>query len=76
MHSHMDAFPILLGRPWLRMANAIVDWGGAKPSITYGPEENRAKVPIGPMANLTMGGITTSSDEEEEENEEEVKNEK
>ena len=28
MHDNKDAFPILLGRPWLRMANAVVDWGG------------------------------------------------
>ena len=28
MHTDKDAFPILLGRPWLRMADAIVDWGG------------------------------------------------
>ena len=38
MHSTKDTFPILLDRPWLRMANAIVDWGGVKPSITYGPK--------------------------------------
>lgn len=76
MHSHKDTFPILLGRPWLRMADATVDWGGAKPSITYGPKENRAKVPIGSIASLTAGEITTSSDEEEEKNKEEVKNEK
>ena len=47
MHSTKDTFPILLGRPWLRMASAIVDWGGVKPSITYGPEGNRSKVSIG-----------------------------
>ena len=47
MHSTKDTFPILLGRPWLRMANAIVDWGGVKLSITYGPEGNRIRVPIG-----------------------------
>ena len=76
MHSHKDAFLILLGMLWLRMANAIADWGNAEPSITYGPKENRAKVPIGPMASLTMGEITTYSDEEVEENQEEVKNEK
>ena len=26
MHSDKDTFSILLGRPWLRMSNAIVDW--------------------------------------------------
>ena len=60
----------------MRMANAIVDWGGTKPSITYEPKENHAKVPIGSIASLTMAEITTSSDEEEEMNEEKVKNEK
>ena len=49
MHSNKDAFPILLGRTWLRMADAIVDWGGAKPSITYDPKENRVKVSIGSL---------------------------
>ena len=29
MHSHKDTFSILLGRPWLRMSDAIEDWGGA-----------------------------------------------
>ena len=47
MHSNKDTFLILLGRPWLRMLNLIVDWGGVKPSITYGPEDNRVKVCIG-----------------------------
>ena len=40
MHSNKDIFPIFLGRPWLRMADAIVNWRGAKPSITYGPKDN------------------------------------
>ena len=30
MHSTKDTFPILLGRPWLRMADAVIDWGGRK----------------------------------------------
>jgi hypothetical protein len=37
---------ILLGRPWLRMSDVLVDWGGIKPSITYGPKDNRVKVSI------------------------------
>jgi len=49
MHSNKDTFPILLGRPWLRMANAMVNWGGPKPSITYGPEGNRVIVSIGSL---------------------------
>ena len=51
MHSSKDTFPPLLKRPWLRMSNAIVDWEGVKPSITYGPEDNRLKIRIG-----TWGG--------------------
>ncbi|OAE33778.1 hypothetical protein AXG93_4783s1010 [Marchantia polymorpha subsp. ruderalis] len=58
-------------RPWLRMADAIVDWGGSKPSITYGPRENRAKVRIG---SLTSAEVTTSLDEQEERNEKVEKN--
>ena len=26
MHSNKNAYPIFLDRPWLRMADAIVDW--------------------------------------------------
>ena len=32
------------------MANAVVDWGGQKPSIAYGPENNRVKVSITPLS--------------------------
>ena len=51
MHSKKDTFPILLGRPWLRMSNAIVNWGGARPSITYGPKDNRVVVSIGSLGS-------------------------
>ena len=51
MHSNKDTFLILLGRPWLRMADIIVDWGGTKPSITYGPKDNRVKVVEGKALN-------------------------
>ena len=46
MHDNKDVLPNLLEKPWLRMVNAIVDWGGVKPSITYGPKDNRVKVSI------------------------------
>ena len=49
MHSNKDTFLILLGRPWLRMSDAIVDCGGVKPSITYRSEDTRVKVPIGSL---------------------------
>ena len=65
MQSLKDSYPMLLGRPWLRMARAVVDWGGARPSITYGPEGNRSKVPIGPSIEWLEGGkSSTSSDTE------------
>ena len=47
MHSTKDTFLLLLGRPRLRMASAIVDWGGVKLSIIYGPEGNKNRVSIG-----------------------------
>ena len=75
MHSDKDAFPILVDRPWLRMADAIVDWEGAKPSITYGPKENRVKVYIGSLGRWVRKEIISSLDEGEEENEGEQKQE-
>jgi hypothetical protein len=33
----------------LRMSDVIVDWRGAKPSITYGLKDNRIKVSIGSL---------------------------
>ena len=64
MHSNKDTFSILLGRPWLRLADAIVDWGGAKPSITYGPEDNKVKVPIGSLGGWIREEIVSSSEDE------------
>jgi hypothetical protein len=43
IYSNKNIFLILLERPWLRMSDAIVNWGGVKPSITYGPKDNRVK---------------------------------
>ena len=34
----------------LRMADAIVDWGGAKLSIIYDLKNNRVKVSIGSLS--------------------------
>ena len=31
------------------MADAVIDWGGTKPSITYGLEGNRVKISIGSL---------------------------
>ena len=30
----------------LGLTDTIVDWGGTKPSITYGPKDNKVKVAI------------------------------
>ena len=70
MHSTKDTFPILLSMPWLRMADAVVDWGGVKPSITYGPKDNRSRVSIGFWGRWIRKEMTFSSDEGEEANKE------
>jgi hypothetical protein len=68
--SNKNTFPILLGRPWLRMSDAIVDWGGgAKPSITYGPKDNKIKVSIGSLGGWMKKEITSTSKEEENDKE-------
>ena len=46
IHSSRESFPLLLGRPWLRAAEAVVSWGGEKPHISFGPAHNRTKVKI------------------------------
>ena len=46
------------------MANAIVDWGGVKPSITYGPNNNRGKVSIGSLGGWVRKEIASSSEDE------------
>ena len=63
MHSNKGSFPLLLGRPWLRLANAKVDWGGVKPHIIYGPPDNLTKVRIQPsIFNPTQDVVTSSED--------------
>ena len=52
-----------------------MDWGGVKPSITYGPNDNKVKVSIGSLGGWVREEITTSSDEEEEDKEEKKKSE-
>jgi hypothetical protein len=65
VHSNKDTFPILLGRPWLRMLDAMADWGGVKPSIIYGPKNNRVKVSIGSLGGWVRKEITSSLKEED-----------
>ena len=64
IHSNKDTFPILLERPWLRMSDAIVDWGGSKFSITYGPKYNRVKVSIWSLGGWMRKKIASSSEGE------------
>ena len=66
IHSNNDTFPILLGRPWLRMSDAIADWRGVKPSTTYDHEDNRVKVPIGSLGGWIRQEIALSSEDEGE----------
>ena len=63
MHSNKDTFPILLGRPWLRMSDAVVNWGGARPSITYGPKDNRVVVSIGSLGSWIRKELYLPSEE-------------
>lgn len=65
MHSNKYTFPILLGRPLLRMSDAILDWGGVKPSITYGPKDNRVKISIRSLGGWMRKEISSSSKDEE-----------
>ena len=65
MHDNNHVFPILLGKPWLRMANAIVDWEGLKPSITYGLKDNRVKVSIWSLGGWVREEVDPTSDDKE-----------
>ena len=64
MHDNKDAFPIFLEKPWLRMANAIVDWGGQRPSITYSPDDNRVKVSMGSLGGWIKEEVDPNLDHE------------
>jgi hypothetical protein len=73
MHSNKDTFSILLGRPWLKMSDVIVNWGGVKPSITYGPKDNRVKVSIGSLGGWVRKEISSSSEREGDDKENDEK---
>ena len=64
---------IILGRPWLRMSDVLVDWGGVKPSITYGPKDNRVKVSIGSLGGWVRKEISSSSEREGDDKENDEK---
>ena len=49
------------------MANVVLDWGGQKPSITYGPKDNRVKVFIASLSGWVREEIDHISDDEENE---------
>ena len=46
-----------------------MDWEGIKPSITYGPEDNRVKVPIGSWGSWIRQEIASPSKDEDDANE-------
>ena len=71
MHDNQNTFPILLGRPWLRMGNVIVDQEGLKPSITYDHEDNKVKVSIGSLDGWVREEVDPTSDDEKNGKEEE-----
>ena len=43
-----EAYPLLLGRGFLRQCGGVIDWSTKKPTFTYGPLDNRTKVLIEP----------------------------
>ena len=46
------------------MADAIVDWGGIKPFITYGLKNNKVKVSIGSLDGWMRKKIASYSEDE------------
>ena len=73
IHSNKDTFSLLLGISWLRMSNAIVNWGEVKSSIIYGPKDNRVKIRIETWDDWIRQDIVSSLKDEEakEDNEKE-----
>ena len=58
-----EAYPLLLGRGFLRQCAGVVDWSTKKPTFTYGPPSNRTQVLIEPKvervgAKLGHGAAT------------------
>ena len=43
-----EAYPLLLGRGFLRQCTRVVDWSTKKPTFTHGPLSNRTQVLIEP----------------------------
>ena len=43
-----EAYPLLLGRGFVRQCAGVVDWSTKKPTFTYGPPSNRTQVLIEP----------------------------
>lgn len=48
MHTNKNSFSLLLDRPWLRATNGMVNWGGDKSHIIYGPKASPTRVYIQP----------------------------
>ena len=58
-----EAYPLILGRGFLRQCASVVDWSTKKPTFTYGPPSNRTQVLIEPKVeknevNLRQGTTT------------------
>jgi hypothetical protein len=51
--TNKTAYPLLLGRDWLRRANASERWSIGKSSLAFGPPDNRTEVIIGSRNTLT-----------------------
>ena len=66
MHTNKNSFSLLLGRPWLRASNAMVNWGGDKPHIIYGPEANPTRVYIQPCFPTMISKFESSSSDEDQ----------
>ena len=58
-----EAYPLLLGRGFLRQCGGVVDWSTKKPTFTYGPPDNRTKVLIEPKVgkNVVKLRVETAS---------------
>ena len=54
-----EAYPLLLGRGFLRQCAGVVDWSTKKPTFTYGPPNNRTQVLIEPKVERV--GVKTAT---------------
>ena len=48
---------------WVSVGQLFLNWGGVKPSITYGPEDNRVKIRISTWSGCIRQEIVSSSED-------------